>query len=89
MIVIKKDNTQGMYEYHFAASKKAVPGLVQEMSNGKGIESTVANCEYFEFNTRENRTGVIGPFKPLSDLVIISCGLAPTAADDEEENGEE
>ena len=83
MIIIREGNGQE----RFAASKKVVPALVQEISNGRGIEKTVEDCEYFEFNTRETRTGVVGPFKPLSDLVVISCGLAP-AAQDKEENSD-
>lgn len=89
MIIIR---TQDGSEF-FAASKKVVPGLVQEIAGDAGIEPTVQSCEYFEFNTRENRTGLVGPFVPLANLVVVSCGLAPTAGasdddEEEEENGD-
>ena len=85
MIIIRA----GEKEY-FAASAKAVPGLVQELTGGDGIEATINKAEYFEFNTRENRTGEVGPFSPLSELVVVNCGLArQDNGDDDEEEAEE
>lgn len=79
-------------EAYFAASRKAVPALVQEIAVKIDdlIEETIERCAYFEFNTRESRSGELGPFQPLSGLVVVNCGLAPQADqdDEEEENGE-
>ncbi len=81
MIIVRTEEGNLFY----AATKKTVPGLIQEIAGEKGVEACIQGSEYFEFNTRENRTGPLEKFSPLSQILVVSCGLAPAAGTEDEE----
>jgi hypothetical protein len=89
MILIKTEKQSDVGLFHYAASTKAIPGLVQEIAGEEGIEATIKASRYFEFNTRTNRTGEVGPFLPLSDLVAVSCGLVRQETNEDEDEDED
>jgi hypothetical protein len=79
----KMDNVPDFY----AASRKSLPSAVNGIAElaHEGLETTIKGCQYCEFNTREKRVGVVDGWKPLGDLVVVNCGLAPQVDEEEEE----
>jgi hypothetical protein len=84
MIIIRKsDGSQ-----YYAATKKLVPGLIQTIRGNEKLESLIDGSEYFEFVITERKTGALSPFKPLSDLLAVTCALVPRDSLEEEEEEE-
>lgn len=80
MIIINYDKRE-----YFAASRKNIPSLIQDLAGEDSIENVVNNSTYYEFNTRTNRIGWLHPFHPLSDIIMVGCSLIPQAGESEEE----
>ena len=76
-------------ELYFAATRKAVPGLIQEIAgNGGSVEKVINEGTFFEFNSRETPTGKIGPFEILAELVQVNCCLLSPVSKETSEDGE-
>ncbi len=82
MIIVR--NEAG--DYFYSASRKSVPSLVHEMTKGTHVEKTITECDYVEFNTTTQRTGLLTGWAPLSELVNVKVSLAPDVKEDEEED---
>ena len=77
MFIICFEREPGDASYYFAARKKDLPGLVEEISK-KEEEPTLfvlVHCTYMEINTKKTRSGEIDTFDMLQHLLKVKVVL--------------